>query len=337
MISPTYNFAAINTPTPQAPSIQSLIANCGNPGTAFSSSSLNQGDTSALITKINQNALRSDLVATYGGAGYGILWGLTITTSGGSLNAIINPGQGSCNGIVEVPNQVFVTCPTNATRCNIWLQANSTPTFVNTFLTPPSTACIYLGSVTTSASAITGIDYSGVIALHANQLFRQTADVLQPGDTPPSNIRLTTLTNYGIWDWDGNLHRQRVDPNSMVFTSNGPQFMNTHLQYSATTYTGSGTVYLTNSSPNIQRITPTAALVVVLPTSGSAINFGQWFDIYNDSPSSGGHNITLKDYTQTVSLYTITPQTSQSVTPDNISGNPAWPAPGLPVPPIGPT
>ena len=324
MITPTYNYVASQTPTPQAPSVQSLVANSGNPGTAFTSSNLAQGDTGALLVKFNQNALRNDIISTWGGGAPGIFWGLGLSATG-SLNVLVGMGQANINGLTENPTIQTITVPASSSRVNMWMLSDGSLTYVNTYLTTPSTACVYLGAVSTNATGVTGIDYSGVVNLQGNQLFRITADPLAPSDYPPSGIRLTTQTNYGVWDWDGLTHKQKVDPTQLQFTANGPGFIGGHLTYNSATYTGSATQVLTNSSANIQRITPTATLNILLPASGSAHAFGQSFVVYNDSASGSTYNVVLKNSTNTVTIATIPPQYNLTINPVNTSGNPTWP------------
>lgn len=173
------------------------------------------GDTTEMVQKINQNAVFLDALAR--GLGYAIIdnGNSPLALSAVDLTLTVAPGQALLDNVitVPVPNPAQNILPKtlvltiNSGRVYIWLKRDLTlvPRYNDT--TPPSDMpAIYLGSAQTNASQITSLDASGVVYLRGPALWRQTADVGAPQDTPPSSLSLYTRTQGGLFLWDGVAH-----------------------------------------------------------------------------------------------------------------------------------
>jgi hypothetical protein len=177
------------------------------------------GDTATVPASLNRNANNLDLLATFGGGGFGILTGLALS-AGSGLNVSISAGLAAGGGLIELASVYTLPVPGNhpgttdvTDRVWIWIQQNGTPTYtLNT--TPPSVRCVLLGSVTTDGSGVTSVDTSGVLYLKGGSLWRETADPGPPGDSPSATLTLFTKTPGGVFFWDTVSHRAVYAPMS---------------------------------------------------------------------------------------------------------------------------
>ena len=307
----TFNLTAVQTPTPQVAAFQLFKQNSTNPGIAPNSTSYAVGDTLAVVTKFNQLALSLDVGQAYGGGGFGILWGLGLTEATSGLIVNMGGGQANIKGLTDSVSGQAIILPANLTSY-VYLLNTTAATYVASSLTPPSAYCCYLGAVTTNSSGITGIDDSGVVYIRGNHLVRRTADTTIPTDSPPSNLSLITIGATKTWEWNGTVHLQR------------PVFVGDHLNQNYTETTGSGSIALTTSSANIQRVRPTGTTSVLLPASGSVLP-SQYFEIWHDGT---GFNLTVKDSTGTQSIVTLTAGEYWQARAIVSNGNYNWPASG---------
>ncbi len=170
--------------------------------TAPVAQSLSTGDTTTVGPKLNSNAMQLDLLGRYGGGGYAVAYGLTLSAPASGLNLNIAAGHAVIDGVVEVPAATTLAVPGSAARVYVWLQQNGTLTYT-TSLTAPAGACCFLGSCVTGAGNITDVDTSGVLYLRGGVLWRETADEGEPTDEPPATVMLFTRTLGGLYQWDG--------------------------------------------------------------------------------------------------------------------------------------
>jgi hypothetical protein len=203
---PDYALTAANCPAPQTP-LSALYAATGSPvvGTALASG---QAGSVGLVSIINADQVRGNLLGRYGGGGYAVWRGLELT-DGGGLEVDVSAGQAGIDGPAEVTAATSLALTDNVTN-RVWLSRagvlNKVTSASGTPLAPPDTATqwVFLGAVVTSAGAITSIDYSGRIQQDlGGQCWRRTGDTGVPGDTPPATWRLWTKTAGGLFFWDG--------------------------------------------------------------------------------------------------------------------------------------
>lgn len=205
---PDYALTAANCPAPQTP-LSALYAGATPPspvvGTALATGPAGAG---GLVTLINADQVRGNLLGRYGGGGYAVWHGLELT-DGGGLEVDISTGQAGIDGPAEVRVATSLALTDNVTN-RVWISRagvlNKVTSASGTPLAPPdaSTQWVFLGAVVTSGGAITSIDYSGRIQQdQGGVLWRRTADNGVPGDTPPSTVRLFTRTKSGLYFWDG--------------------------------------------------------------------------------------------------------------------------------------
>jgi hypothetical protein len=180
---------------------------------------------------LNANAWSCDMLGRYGAGGIGIGTGLVIT-AGTGLQCVVSAGHAVIDSPVENPAAFTVTGLSASARSWIWILQNATIVAVATSLTPPAGAVCLLGSVLTSASAVTSVDTSGVVYLRGSNLIRFTADPGIPTDTPPVGVLLYSVTAFGDFFWDGTAHQQvgtpevSADPTSLA---NGMQWFRSDL------------------------------------------------------------------------------------------------------------
>jgi hypothetical protein len=172
-------------------------------GTAPAARSFSHGDTSTVVPKLNENALRLDLLARYGGASVrAVAAGLALSVPSG-LSATVAAGHGLIDGIVEVPTDITGTLLTNGAQNYLWLLQNGTIQNVPGSLTPPAGQAVYLGRITTAAGAATAVNYTGVVRALGGLRYRKTGDPAAPGDTPPAAAFLLGQTAGGLYLWNG--------------------------------------------------------------------------------------------------------------------------------------
>lgn len=158
------------------------------------------GMASGFTTKLNQDNKRQDLLAVYGGGGYGVCSGFVIT-AGSGLQAAVAAGKAVCGGVLEKTSSSNVVVSASSTNW-IWLKQDGT-FVVQTTTAKPSGECVLLGAAVTDGSGVTSIETAGVVYLRGGQLWRQTADSLAPQDSPGSTLRIWTTTAGGEYFWNG--------------------------------------------------------------------------------------------------------------------------------------
>lgn len=202
---------AVNCPVPIVITSQTLLSDAYNTaGSGVSVAKAIVAGATAFAAKWNRNACQLDLTGRYGGGGYGICVGCTISAPGSGLALNIAAGQAIVDGIVEITAQT-TTCTDAISRVWVWLQRDGTIVTVNNSLTPPSTYCTLLGSCVTSGGNITSVDFSGVVYRRGGLLYRETADTGIPTDSPSASVAFLTKTPYGEWLWDGNTYKRVGD------------------------------------------------------------------------------------------------------------------------------
>lgn len=267
-----YTLTSANLPIPNGPNTTYLLSNATTTtGNAPETPCIAQGDTSALLTKLNGWATRIDITATYG-CGYGVLNGLTLTYSG--LVVTVASGQAQIYGIVELSIATTITVPDATAHVYLWLKSNGTLTYTTT-TTAPQNDAVYIGHVVTSGGAVTSKDYSGVVYLIGGQAVRNTADTTKPVDSPSSNTAFWTLCPGGTFLWDGTEYTRMFQAGKSTFTATGSVSAAQALAREFNV-TGAGGYTLT--------MTP---------------NEGEWV-ITNDSSGS----VTMSDGTNTVTIAT---------------------------------
>lgn len=221
---PTYLYKASECPIPQVPIASLWVSSASDSAGPVSASSLASGAAGAqsLTTRWNKNATRLDLTARYGGGAYAVLHGLELT-AGSGLTLNISAGQAALDGLSEVPTATTLSLVDNVLN-RVWISRAGTLNKVTSAsaspLAPPDGAVpwTFLGTVPCAGGAITGIDYSGRLDLRQGNLaFRQTADLGEPGDAPPAGVRFFTITEGGLYLWDGAAYRW-LDANTAELT-----------------------------------------------------------------------------------------------------------------------
>jgi hypothetical protein len=174
-------------------------------------------------SSINPNATSMDLRARYGGGCYAVCHGLALS-AGAGLNLNISAGHAMCDGILEVPaatsTVVSASHPGPTDRAWIWLCPGSgggaTYTIQKTYntLTPPTGACVLIGSCTTSGTGITAVDTSGVLYLQGPLPIRYVADTGAPTDSAslPALLQFITQTAFCSYYWTGSKYAQMYIP-----------------------------------------------------------------------------------------------------------------------------
>lgn len=171
-------------------------------GITLGSRTFTQGEKGEIASKLNENALRTDLAGRYGGGAYMVGTGLVLSTGSG-LNAGVTAGQAIIDAIVEVPANTTVTIPASSPRFFVWLLQDKTFLVKNNDLSLPSQPAVLIGSGVSGASSITSVDESGVFYDRNGFPERTTADTGMPTDTPPATSRFYSKTLGGTYFWDG--------------------------------------------------------------------------------------------------------------------------------------
>ena len=153
---------------------------------------------------LNQNAVYLDQLAICGGSNLAaIISGLALS-AGSGLQILCATGWALCGGVIEVGSALNVALTASTTNY-IWLLPSGALSKTTT-LSPPASQAIYLGAVVTSSTAVTSIDYSGVLYLQGSMPVRTCGDSGTPGDTPPAGTWFATKTGGGLYLWDGSAY-----------------------------------------------------------------------------------------------------------------------------------
>jgi len=170
----------------------------------------------ALLTR---GAARLDLTARLGAGVWAVGDGLVLSPGAGLLVSVA-PGHAIIDGVVELAAGQSLVVPDNTASVWVWLlrgvPGGPPSLLVSRTLTLPASPCVLLGSVTTSAGAVTAVDGSGVLRLVGVGAFRQTADAGAPLDAPPATTSFTALTAGGVYDWTGAAYVQKPVPKTVI-------------------------------------------------------------------------------------------------------------------------
>lgn len=200
-ITPVVALTAVQCPTITGPTSELSIP--GAVPTTFNT--IAPGNTSALLTSFNQNAVRCDLIGRTGGGCYAIGSGLALSATGTGLTLTISAGHAMIDGPVQLPTGGTIACVNNYN----WIYLTqggtltSTTSATSTPPAPPSAYCCFLGRVHATGGNIDAIDVSGVLTFAGGLSFRRTADAGAPTDTPPATLSFLSFTTGGNFLWVG--------------------------------------------------------------------------------------------------------------------------------------
>jgi hypothetical protein len=210
----SYTFTAVNCPAVQVPGTVIYKGNTGqSPPTSIQFST---GAFTNVPANLNSNSKGADMAQRYGSGGYGVGSGLALSAGTGLICAVAQ-GQAVCDGLVEVYTAQNVVVSASSNNW-IWLKQDGT-LVVTTTTAKPTGNVVLLGCAITSGSAVTSVDYSGVVYWRGGQMWRETADVGKPLDTPDSTLRFWTKTAGGLYFWDGLAYRYLQSMNVQSLTT----------------------------------------------------------------------------------------------------------------------
>lgn len=200
-----WTLTAVLSPAVQVPS--SLLLPGTNPAVKASLLVVGASGAGSLTTPFNANAAHADNLGTAGGLwAYAVIYGLALT-DGGGLTLNISAG-GASVGAVPTVAAAQTKALTNTSFNHVWLLRDGTISLRQNVLTAPATAACYLGRVTTAGGAITAIDYSGRAENRGGNLYRRTADVGAPTDTPATGVAFYHETTDGLYFWTGTAYQE---------------------------------------------------------------------------------------------------------------------------------
>jgi hypothetical protein len=195
----TYNLTSLQVPTPTA---GSTSIDPGVEESAPVASNMLMGSRPSQAIPIMQElAARIDLASRYGG-GIGVCNGLTLSADGLALT--VAAGQALVDGLVTLAEAGDGTLADD-TRNHVWLLQTG-DVQVRQDLNAPSTLAAYLGSIPVADGVAGTEDYSGRVDVRGAVLWRRTADLGAPQDTPPEGMALWTVTLGGVYLWGGEAH-----------------------------------------------------------------------------------------------------------------------------------
>jgi hypothetical protein len=180
---------------------ESLAAYCPN---VISAKLFSTGDNITVPSRLNVNGGYLDMLSQYGGGAMGVVQGLDVA-AGTGLIANVSAGGANIGGIVQLATGSTVVVAASASNF-IWLK-NDITLEATTATTAPATPGVFLGIAMTNGSSVTAVDTSGVCYLRGGNLWRQTADLFEPLDSPNANVRVYTKTLAGLFYWDGTVHK----------------------------------------------------------------------------------------------------------------------------------
>jgi hypothetical protein len=194
---PTYSLLAANCPLP------TTWSGVVDPSAtaAYGAKSLANGDIAAVLTKVNENATRLDLLGGFGGGAYGVLTGLDLS-AGAGLTLNYAAGQALISTLVTKSASTYSLPDLSGSRGYVWLSRDGVISHTTT-VTPPAGAQLFIGSFVTNAGAIVSLDQSGIMYLKGGLPQRTTADVTTPTDTPPANLWHLVQGTVRLWLWSG--------------------------------------------------------------------------------------------------------------------------------------
>lgn len=229
-----YQLPATSCPAPQVRStLYEILADPPTPTVYTAILSGTAAGAQSLVTRLNRNSRRSELLAEYGGGCIARARGLSLDVSSG-LTLAIEAGHAVIGGPVG-PEDDTTLALTDSQTNRVWLSQGGTFNKVTgasaTPLAPPDSASPwwYAGLAYCSGGAITGIDGSGVMFLRGGMPFRITGDTTAPDDEPDSSLAFYTINKGGVdadlYLWDGSEHRlMDQDPAALIATQADFQF-----------------------------------------------------------------------------------------------------------------
>ncbi len=208
-ITPTYDEIALYCPALVVPGAPLSVS--ADPAAPLTFGEFTAGlGTSGSSLKLNQNSRRAEIIAQYGGAGaHGVFYGLDLSVSSG-LTLAYSAGGANVNGPQVKASAGTVALTDNAYNY-LFISSAATVSGVTSaqpgnpqiLPTNPTTHCCFLGRVRCSGAAIAEIDYSGRHVLRGGCIWRRTADVGAPTDTPSAATLFMHRTEGGVYAWDG--------------------------------------------------------------------------------------------------------------------------------------
>lgn len=279
-----YELLASQVPAPVVPG--SLLSITGGVPTVRSVLVAQSSGSGSLTTPFNANAAAIDALGRAGAGAYAIDWdsnpassvlpGLDLTVSSG-LTLAIAAGQAVLDSVVQKLTATTENLTDNIARIYLWMDQQGVITAVHNSLTPPAGVQVFVGSVVTAAGAITSIDGSGVCHLRGPHLWRRTADIGVPTDTPPGGISFFNLCVGGIFLWDGSAYQNLTNSGraALTFSSDAnktlvaSEYTNRFLDF------GSGGTALTAQRNVVLPLTPAGRVWTVQNNSngGQALQF----------------------------------------------------------------
>lgn len=207
-LTPVYTELAVYCPALVEPAAPLSLS--ADPAAPLTFGTFAAAATSGTALKLNQNSRRAEIIAQHGGAGaHGVFYGLDLSVSSG-LTLAYSAGGANVNGpqvksaagtlalTDNAYNYIFITSAATVTGVT-----SASPSDRKTLPTNPATHCCFLGRVRCSGAAIVEIDYSGRQYLRGGGLWRRTADLAAPTDTPSATTLFMHRTAGGVYAWDG--------------------------------------------------------------------------------------------------------------------------------------
>lgn len=199
---PDYNLNAADCPGIQVPS--AFLT----PGMEASirAEQMVAGNVYVVAEKFGINASHLDNVGMAGGVwAHAVVYGFELS-AGSGLTLNISAGGA---GVGASPTQA--AAQTEALTDNadnyVWALQDGTITTVLDDPAAPAEDAVYLGMVPVSGGVQGTPDYSGRVENRGGTLYRRTADVGAPTDTPPAGLLLVTETLGGLYLWAGTEYR----------------------------------------------------------------------------------------------------------------------------------
>jgi hypothetical protein len=165
------------------------------------------GTPQTLTTYLKRNNILNENLARYGGGAYAVVEGLDITDATGLL-VDISIGAAMLDKAVVKPAVTEDLALSPSVRNYIWIRLDGTIVNQPGTTAAPSDACAFLGSWLTTGGGKSGnVDYSGRYTLSGGGLYRKTADVGAPTDTPSARVMFVQESQSGLYLWTGTAYQ----------------------------------------------------------------------------------------------------------------------------------
>lgn len=221
---PTYNLRADQCPAIQVPA--TLRNPKADPANPLICNVWVSGQDPDHALHLNQDNREIEALGRYGGGlGYAIGEGLNIFEAA-STGLVLNIGPGAAILDAVVVKIAPTLTPTIAATINVPNAASSWPwvlpdgsvtPIIGTAPPVGQEVATFLGLVTAAGGNITGLDLSGVPYRKGGVLYRRTADVGAPVDTPSNKLQFVNQSADGWWWWNGATYVRMVSPASIGF------------------------------------------------------------------------------------------------------------------------